>query len=451
MGYGAYPALKETGIPWLGPVPAHWRPKRLRFTLQTNPSANAIRLESDALVSFVPMDAVGEYGGIRADIDKDLGDIGSGYTYFADGDVVVAKITPCFENGKGAVAEGLTNGIAFGTTELHVLRAGRELDKRFLFYLTISHPFRALGEAEMYGAGGQKRVPDSFIKDFRPALPPLAEQQAIARFLDHKTAQIDVLIAKKEALLQKLAEKRTALISHAVTKGLDPSAPMTSSGVPWLGDIPAHWITKPLKYLAQVGNGSTPSRDSAAYWDDGYYPWLNSSVVNLEMVTEAADYVTDIALQECHLPKIQPPAILVGITGQGRTRGMASTLGMEATINQHLAFIKPRSDEMTVGYLRRIFDRAYSFLRSESDGGGSTKGAITCEQIANLKVPVPPSEEQARIAKFADQETYEASEMTLKIETAIDRLKEYRSALITAAVTGKIDVRHVPVPEAARP
>src|SRR5690606_24100011 len=154
-----------------------------------------------------------------------------------------------FENGKGAIAKGLTNGCAFGTTELHVLRVDLELlDPDFLFYLTISDWFRDLGESEMYGAGGQKRVPEDFIKNLITGIPPKHEQLTIVEFLDYKVAQIDALIAKKQSLLEKLAEQRTALISQAVTKGLDPSVPMKDSGVDWLGEIPAHWQCRRLRF-----------------------------------------------------------------------------------------------------------------------------------------------------------------------------------------------------------
>lgn len=435
-GYHAYPQYSSHGLP------SHWDQKRLRFALRMNPSKGEIDLDAADLVSFVPMDAVGEYGGIRLDDERELGDIGGGYTYFRDHDVVAAKITPCFENGKGALARGLTSGVAFGTTELHVMRAHQDkLAPQFLFYLTISDIFRKTGESEMYGAGGQKRVPESFIKDFRAGLPPIEEQESIVRFLDFKTAQVDALIAKKEALLEKLTEKRTALIGHAVTKGLDPSAPLQDSGVVWLGKVPAHWRISRIKFVARIGNGSTPRRDRSDYWADGHFPWLNSSVVNQEEVMESDQFVTELALKECHLPIIQPPAALIGITGQGKTRGMASKLSFKATINQHLAYVKPLAAEIGVDYLVYLFERAYAFLRNESDGGGSTKGAITCEQIANLQIPLPPLSEQLAIEKHVSEAIEQTREMCRKISVAIKRLREYRSALITNAVTGKIDVR----------
>lgn len=227
--YPAYPQYSQGGFP------ITWERKRLRFALKMNPSKSEIELGDSDLVSFVPMDAVGEYGGIRLNEEKELSEISSGYTYFGDKDVVVAKITPCFENGKGALAEGLTNKTAFGTTELHVMRANPgQLEPHFLFYLTISDLFRKVGESEMYGAGGQKRVPESFFKDFRAELPSLEEQQTIARFLDFKTAQIDALISamggsgtsntvneKKKNMVSLLQEYRSALITNAVTGKID--------------------------------------------------------------------------------------------------------------------------------------------------------------------------------------------------------------------------------------
>jgi type I restriction enzyme S subunit len=152
--------------------------------------------------------------------------------------------------------------------------------------------------------------------------------------------------------------------------------------------------------------------------------------------------VTDRALSECHLPKIKPPAILIGITGQGKTRGLATTLLIAATINQHIAYVKPFGKLIDLSYLRRVFDMAYLYLRNESDGGGSTKGAITCEQIKSLRVPFPSAAEQQAIAAYLDRETTKIDNLITKIQAAIERLKEYRTALITAAVTGKIDVRH---------
>ena len=217
-----YPEYRPARLPWLTEIPTHWEEKRLRFALTLGPSRRELdRLPAEAPVSFVPMEAVGEFGAIDLSQEREVGEIGAGYTYFANGDVVIAKITPCFENGKGAVGSGLTNGAALGTTELHVLRPHAELDRQFLYYLTASDRFRKTGAAMMYGAGGQKRVPEEFIKDYFAAFPPIDEQRAIAAFLDRETAKIDALIEKKRQVIASLVDRRETIISHAIAVKAD--------------------------------------------------------------------------------------------------------------------------------------------------------------------------------------------------------------------------------------
>ena len=221
-GLDANVPTKVFGVEWLGEVPAHWEVKRLKYAATINPAPTETRNFDDSLeVSFVPMETVGEYGGLELTTTKSLSEVYNGYTYFREGDVLVAKITPCFENGKGAVASGLVNEIAFGTTELHILRVKQSLDRYFLFYLSIGNAFRKLGEADMYGTAGQKRVPESFILNLVHPLPPFHEQRAIADFLDRETKKIDALVGKVRDAIDRLKELRTALISAAVTGKID--------------------------------------------------------------------------------------------------------------------------------------------------------------------------------------------------------------------------------------
>ena len=168
------------------------------------------------------MEAIGDDGSLNLEREKTIGELETGYTYFREGDVTLAKITPCFENGKGALMRGLLGGIGFGTTELIVARPRPSvLTGEYLHYLFISSHFRALGESQMYGAGGQKRIPDSFARNFATAFPPLDEQRAIAAFLDRETAKIDALVAEQRRAIDLLLERRTALISAAVTGQID--------------------------------------------------------------------------------------------------------------------------------------------------------------------------------------------------------------------------------------
>lgn len=431
--YSAYQAYDSDGFP------EHWQAMRLRFAIRLNPSKNEMPLSDSELVSFVPMDAVGEYGGIRLDEHKELGDIGSGYTYFRDNDVVVAKITPCFENGKGAIAKGLTNGCAFGTTELHVLRVDLELlDPDFLFYLTISDWFRDLGESEMYGAGGQKRVPEDFIKNLITGIPPKHEQLTIVEFLDYKVAQIDELIAKKQTLLDKLAEQRTALIRQAVTKGLDPSVPMKDSGVSWLGKVPEHWETWKVTHgFNRIGSGTTPRSDNPLFYD-GNVPWVTTSELREGTIFDTSQKVTEEALAQYSALKLYPKGSLA-IAMYGATIGRLGIFGVDATVNQACCvYSQPTVFDTRFVYYWLWMRRPV--LISLSNGGGQPN--LSQDDLKKLWIPIPDISEQKNIVQYLDKKVPQVDARITKVQAIIDKLNEYRAALITNAVTGKIDVRN---------
>jgi type I restriction enzyme S subunit len=158
-------------------------------------------------------------------------------------------------------------------------------------------------------------------------------------------------------------------------------------------------------------------------------------------VTEADQFITEMAFRECHLPLVKSGSVLVGITGQGKTRGQAVVLSFEATINQHLAFITPKKGVVDPWFLRRVFFASYDFLRSISDDAGGTKGALTCEEVAALRMPLPPIDEQRAIVAHVSAETAKLDALRAATERTIALLKEGRAALIAAAVTGKLDVQ----------
>ena len=218
-----YPEYKDSGIEWLGDIPGHWVIKRLRVVAELNPPKSEIsELCRDSEVTFLPMEAIGDDGSLNLDRTRPIAEVENGYTYFRDGDVTIAKITPCFENGKGALMKGLCGGVGFGTTELIVTRPrSTHVTGEYLNWIFRSPDFRSNGEASMYGAGGQKRMPDDFVRNFALAFPPLDEQAAIATFLDREAAKIDELIAEQEKLIALLKERRSALISAAVTGKID--------------------------------------------------------------------------------------------------------------------------------------------------------------------------------------------------------------------------------------
>ncbi|MCC6187904.1 MAG: restriction endonuclease subunit S [Anaerolineales bacterium] len=272
-------------------------------------------------------------------------------------------------------------------------------------------------------------------------VPPLDEQAAIVRFLDHLDRRVRRYIHAKRRLIALLNEQKQAIIQQAVTRGLDSNVKLKPSGVEWLGEVPEHWNIWQIGHFARVGNGSTPSRANAAYWTSAGYPWLNSSSVNQGRITSADQFVTDLALRECHLPQVAPGSVLVAITGQGKTRATSAILDFQATINQHIAFITPSNGSISPDFLRLSLAGAYVYLRAISDDSGSTKGALTCENLKHFRVGVPPYAEQTAIVESVQLQTTHLVAAADKIDQQIKAANEYRARIIADVVTGKLDVR----------
>ncbi len=434
-----YASYKASRVEWLGDVPEHWKIVRLRFRVKLNPSPSK-PLDAEHQASFLPMEAIGDDGTLDLERTRRVGEVASGYTFFEDGDIAIAKITPCYENGKGAVMAGLHEGIGFGTTELIVMRPTQGDCPQWLYYLTMCSTFRLPGEALMQGAGGQKRVPDLFVKDYAAPVPPPDEQQAIADYLDAETARIDTLIQEKEGLIGLLREWRQSVIAE-YTSGANQPQDKKATGNVHMPRTPSSWAMVRLGKYARIGNGSTPLKDNASYWEQGDFPWLNSAVVNQDEVWEGSEYVTPVALQACHLPIVEPGALLVALTGQGKTRGQVTVLRIQATINQHLAYLTLDSEHFDSGYVFWTLTGMYAALRMVSDGQGGTKGALTCEDLSRFQVPMPLLAEQREIAAALAAEVAKIDTLITHTQEAIALLKELRAATIADAVLGRVDVR----------
>ena len=222
-GLDADAPLKASGIDWLGDVPAHWDVRRLKQVASLNPSRTEARaiLNDNVPVVFLPMEKVETDGCVDESEIRLAHEVWNGFTYFKRGDVIVAKITPCFENGKGAYLGSLRTDIGFGSTEFHVLRANHSVIPQFLYLLTTNYEFRKQGTDAMTGAAGQQRVPASFVANYRIPVPPLAEQTAIVRHLDKATADIDAAMENARRTVELLGEYRARLVADAVTGRVD--------------------------------------------------------------------------------------------------------------------------------------------------------------------------------------------------------------------------------------
>lgn len=439
-----YPKYKDSGIEWLGEVPEGWPAKRLRFCLKLNPSKQEIRhLPKDTELPFIPMEAVGEAGSLDLSNTRPIDDVENGYTFFRNNDVAIAKITPCFENGKGCIFRNLVHDYGFGTTELTVMRP-RHLDPAFLYYLTISHQFRVTGIGLMQGSAGQKRVPDDYIRDYIIGLPSEAEQQAIATFLDQETAKIDALIQKKERMIELLKEKRVALITQAVTKGLDPNVPMKDSGIEWLGEVPEHWDIKKLKHVSTYMVSNVDKKTQEGETTIRLFNYTD--VYNNEFLTNEMDLMVASA----------PPGQLdnfivytddVLITKDSEDwkdiakPALVKSTAPDILCGYHLAMIRPIRGISTGKFLFRALQSTLINQQFQIASNGVTRYGLPKSAIGESLITLPSIKEQHEIASHIDQETSKIDNLTSKIISSITLLREYRSSLINAAVTGKIDLR----------
>lgn len=414
---------------------------RLKFSLSKR--SKTISLDDDDSVTFLKMEAIGERGEINTTELRPYEDVANGYTEFYNGDVVVAKITPCFENGKGALVLGLEPARGFGTTELHVLSPSDAVHPKFLYYITTSSWFRGLGEAHMTGAAGQKRVPTEFVNDYPVWLPQTSQQETVVTYLDHEVGLIDTLIAEKESMLSLLDEKRQALVSHAVTQGLDPKAKMKPTGIEWLEMIPKHWETERLKFhVLKMEQGWSPQCENIQAEPDEWGV-LKVGAVN------SWDFNPN---ENKRLPDSLEPVIEYQIKPRDVLMSRANTtqlLGSVTFVNEVEAKLMLCDKLYRLDIDERRLNREYAvaFLRSrpgrvlfemEATGASNSMQNIGQDTVKNTWVPVPPIDEQAEIVAHLKSERSASNQMSDALNESITLLKERRSALITAAVTGQI-------------
>ena len=269
-------------------------------------------------------------------------------------------------------------------------------------------------------------------------LPDRAKQTRIANFLDEQTARIDALIAEKERLDGLLGEYRQAVIAQAVTKGLDPGTPMKDSGIAWLGAVPEHWERWKLSHaFGRIGSGTTPPTDQQEWYEDGNIPWITTGELRENRIEQTAKYVTTAALGKFSALQVFPPESLA-IAMYGATIGRLGILGTDATTNQACCVLSS-PDHLVVPFVffwLRAFRQALISLFAT--GGGQPN--ISQDSVASLRVPAPSLKEQAAIANFLDEQTARVDALREHCKGHIKLLREYRSSLISAAVTGQLDV-----------
>ncbi|MCP4350495.1 MAG: hypothetical protein GY795_33920 [Desulfobacterales bacterium] len=432
-----YEKYKDSGVEWIEEIPEGWNVRKLKYGVTVNPAKDDIDKNSNELVVFLPMEKVTEDGEIDCSIKKPISDLYNGYTFFQKNDVIVAKITPCFENGKSAILNNLETKFGFGSTEFHVLRAKQNVNNMFLYYITKSEIFMKVGEAFMSGAAGQKRVPTDFISDFPLVSPPLEEQIAIPNYLNRKMAEIDELITQKERLIEMYEEEKTAIINQAVTKGINPDVKLKDSGIDWLGEIPEGWEIKKLKYVTKdVITGKTPLSSEAEFYN-GEINWFAPGDLNTGIkLSDSKKKITDYAVEKSGM-KIFPKHTIL-LVGIGATVGKMGITKCSGTSNQQINAIIVREDKLNpyfALYFLLSFKTAINWLSN-----AATLPIFSQTQTKDFEIFIPDIKEQTAIVHHIETETARLNAKIAKTKKIIELQKEYRTALISEVVTGKIKV-----------
>ena len=431
-----YDNYKDSGIEWLGEIPSNWKVTKLKFIgdaiggLTYSPN-DVVENESEGKLVLRSSNIQDGKLSLKDNVYVNL-DISEKLT-LKKGDILI-----CSRNGsqhligKNICIDERTEGNTFGAFMM-IFRS-----KYFSF---LNHFFNSpifTSQSGLFLTATINQLTSSTLNNFYIAIPDsISEQTAIANYLDHKTTQIDTLIAKKEQFISLLQEERTAVINQAVTKGLDPKVKMKDSGIEWLGEIPEHWEVKKLKFVSKITRGAILRPvDEPSYFDDnGEWTYLNIS--DATICDKYLDY-GKLRLSELGSTKsarVEPNNLIITAS---------ATIG-KPFINKipvcvHDGFIPITELKVNIDFLYNYFKNPQLF---NGLGKSNTQKNIYLEDVKNLIIPIPNLEEQLLIARYIEEEIIRIETLISKSLQEIELLKEYKTALISEVVTGKVDVRDV--------
>ena len=422
-----YPAYRDSGVEWIGEVPEMWTVKRLRFLFQ-----------------FLDNYRIPVAGEDRASMAKTFPYYGaSGIIDYVDDYIFDETLILVAEDGANLLSRStplafIASGKYWVNNHAHILRPN---NGQLLFWEGVLQTY---DYSPLITGAAQPKLTKENLESILLPCPPLGEQSAIAAFLDRETGRIDTPIEKKERQIELLQEKRAALINHAVTKGLEPDVKMKDSGVEWLGEIPEGWKLRKLKHVAKINLSNVDKKtkedeDSVKlcnYVDVYKNDYINSDI-NFMEATASPNQIDKFALREGDVLITKDSESWEDIA----VPAYISTDLEDVICGYHLAHIRPDHVVVNGEYIFRSFSAICLNYQFKVEANGITRFGIGKYPIDNSLFLVPPINEQKSIAAFLDRETGRIDTLTTKLHESISKLREYRIALISAAVTGKIDVR----------
>ncbi len=432
-----YPKYHRAPFVWLGQVPTHWRVKRLKYVAEINPEVLDESTAPDFELKYIDIGNVDSLGRISGEQTYRFEDAPSrARRRVREGDVLISTVRT-YLRAIAHIHDPPANLIV--STGFAVLRPRAEIDSRFLWRLVQSNQFVDSVVAHSVGVGYPAINPTE-LSQLPVWFPPISEQRAIATFLDRETARLDALIAKKERLIALLEEKRQAIISRAVTRGLDSSAPLKDTCVPWLGMVPKHWELRRVNSFCRVVRGASPRpAGDPRYFEGDHVPWITVAEVTKDNQKHLMSTETCLTAEGQALSRTLPEGTFV-LTNSGATLGVPKILKISGCINDGSVAFFDLYPEVSKDFL-------YYFFRSQTEAlrirmhQGMGQPNLNTSLVGSILVPMPPLEEQALIAAKLDETVKDSWRLIGSIQEGIARLQEYRTALISAAVTGQIDIR----------
>lgn len=433
MSLPRYAEYKESGVPWLGEVPAHWVPLKVKAFTQFcgggTPSRENLAFWNGDIPWVSPKDMKVERieGAEERITDEGLSNSSSSL-------VDSGRLLMVVRSGilKHTIPVAINDVPVALNQDMKALRFKEQSATSEFFLRWVQGLNNALLLAWAKQGATVESIEHNYLAETLVPLPPLSEQSTIAAFLDRETGKIDALIAEQEKLLTLLAEKRQATVSHAVTRGLNPNAPMKDSGVQWLGDVPSHWEVKGVSRSFKAKKGGNAAELTKEYCAtiEGEYPVFSGQTENEGVMGFIDRYEFDAA----------DDGWILSTTVGAKAMSVKHLKG-RFSLSQNCMVILPVVGDVVTRFFFYHFQPLFSYERRMIPD--HMQPSFRMEDLYRYKVAIPPKDEQRAIASFLDSEVEKLDGLRLEVEHAIALLKERRSVLIAAAVTGKIDVREV--------
>lgn len=445
--YKAYPDYKNSGTRWMGDVPKDWSLIPLKYLCQFSgggtPSKDSPEYWNGNIPWVSPKDM--KTSRIISTIDNVTERaINESSTNLVDeGALLVVVRSGILQH---SIPVAINDVPVTLNQDMKAIRFNARLNAQYAMYVTIGSQAALLLEWRKQGATVES-IEQEYLANTVFPVPPVNEQDKITKFLDVETAKIDTLIEKQQQLIHLLKEKRQAVINHAVTKGLNPNAKMRDSGIEWLGEVPEHWALSQPRYACSFVGGGTPTKENLDFWG-GDIPWVSPKDMKQDYLSSAQDTITPAALSHSAVKLIDTGAVLIVVRGMILDHSVPVALSeVKLTINQDMKALIPNSKldgEYLLYCLKGMRDNILDLVESSAHG---TK-CLRTEQFDRMVLPLPPLNEQLKIIAQLKDTLGRIDKLTSNTELMIGLAIERRTALISAAVTGKIDVRNWIAPQA---